>query len=105
MSGDKAEIKVGGSYRTCTVTFYDNQNNIVDHRNGHWDYSIVDETGDRILVDPLSGLISFDEIANNKVKIKFNGGSEYLNQTLVVTYISDDEESIKSSYQLKIVGI
>lgn len=91
----KAQLKIGGSYKKFTVTFYDNEEE-VGFEPGAWSYTIDGEDA--------SSLIS--EIAgesDNQIKVKFIGDESYLDKQLVITYTSDS--GVTSSVTVDIIGL
>lgn len=91
----KASIKVGGSYKKLTVTFYDGDEP-VGFRLGQWAFAIDG-------VDA-SSLIQTDstDIEQNQIKVKFTGSEDYMGKTLKVTYSSTT--GIVSSVDILITG-
>ena len=91
----KAQLKIGGSYKKFTVTFYDNEEE-VGFEAGAWSYTIDGEDA--------SSLIS--EIAgesDNQIKVKFIGDESYLDKQLVITYTSDS--GVTSSVTVDIIAL
>ena len=91
----KAQLKIGGSYKKFTVTFYDNEEE-VGFEPGAWSYTIDGEDA--------SSLIS--EIAgesDNQIKVKFIGDESYLDKQLVITYTSDS--GVTSSVTVDIIAL
>ena len=91
----KASIKVGGSYKKLTVTFYDGDEP-VGFRLGQWAFAIDG-------VDA-SSLIQTDstDIEQNQIKVKFTGSEDYMGKTLTVSYSSTT--GIVSSVDILITG-
>lgn len=93
-SGTKPEIKIGGSFKKFTVTFYDD-GEPTTHIKGDWKFAVDS-------VD-VSNLIKMETISDNQCKIKFIGDYEYIGKVLVVSY--ESVNGIKSSTEMNIVGI
>lgn len=79
----KPQFKIGGSAKTFTVTYFDNENQeITDHTVGSWAF-LIDETS---VPSELLALTFID----NKVKIKFLGDDTYIGKILTITNTSED---------------
>lgn len=87
------QLKVGGSYKKFTLTFYEN-NEEIPLLNGNYYFFINDED-----VSDLITTIN-DE---NVIKIKFLGGDEFIGNVLTIKYITDN--GIKISLDVEIVGL
>lgn len=81
----RSQLKIGGSAKTLTVTFYDENGNAIEYQSGIWSYTI-DE------VD-VSELLTLTPLSDDKVKIKFNGGDEYINKILRASFVSGQIDS------------
>lgn len=91
----KPQIKVAGSYKKLTVTFYKN-NEETNWISGTWSYTI-----DGLDV---SGLItSIDGDDGSQIKIRFDGDDSYIGKTLVVSYTTST--GIVASVNLDIIGL
>lgn len=99
-SGKKAEILIGGSYKKMTVTFYDDAEDVIPHRQGTWNFTI-DDIDAHHLVD-VKTWIDDSTLQENQIKIQFIGNDDYINKALTIGYESID--GIKSSVQLNIIG-
>lgn len=94
-SGIKPSIKVGGNYKTLTVNFYKDDEEVA-FQDGEWYYTINDE--------PVDNLIITDKVDNsNQAKIKFIGNSSYIGKILTVHYRSIN--NVKASFELHIDAI
>lgn len=110
-SGIKPEVKIGGSYKKFTVTF-DEDGKEIPYQGGDWSYGIKD--GDIIkpinladnIISVLTHLDSTD-VNTNQIKVRFDGGDEYLNKVLVITHTVtiDGYSPITSSVLMNIVGL
>lgn len=79
----KPIFKIGGSAKTFTVTFYDDENQeITDYDVGSWSWSIDGVSIPNTLVD-----YSLD---GNKLKLKFLGDDSYIGRILTITNTSGD---------------
>lgn len=94
--GKAQQIKVGGSYKTFRVTFYDGEEE-TDFRPGVWSYFIDGQDASGLVTESTTGL------AENQIKIKFKGGDEYISKNLIVRFTSDD--GIASEVEVNIVGL
>lgn len=86
------QIKVG-SYKTFTLTFYEDDSP-VDHEVGEWSFTI-----DGI---DASDLLTLSYPAPNKVKVKFNGGDEYIGKIL---HVINTSEEIVSAFDVEIIAL
>ena len=89
-------IKVGGSYRTFIVTFYDKNGNEIEFENGTWSFE-VDGASASDLVETAT------TTQTNELKVKFVGGSSYISSVLTVTYTS--ESGITDGLNMNIAGL
>lgn len=94
-SGTKPHLKVNGSYKTITLTYYSTQTDTVDQTPGIWSY-FIDDTDVSDLIKEL------ETDSPNSIKIKFLGDEEYLGRTLVVKNIRDN---ITAELQLFITSL
>jgi hypothetical protein len=78
----KRQVKIGGSTKTLTVKFYDDEKSGIEYQDGEWSFTIDD-------VD-VSDLLTITPVSEGKIKIKFLGGDEYLNKVLTATFTSGD---------------
>lgn len=91
----KNQIKIGGSMKTLTVRFTDGYGDPVEYHSGKWSFTIDGEpTPD--------DLISITDVAENKIKVKFHGGDEYIGKILVATFTSGD---VISSLNIEIIAL
>lgn len=103
--GLKPEVKVGGSYKTFVVRFYDdedNENNI-PASPGHWEFKICELNLDAIDLVEYKDTTPVGENMFKQIQLKFIGGDEWISKNLHVWYISDT--GIKSRINVNIVGI
>ena len=91
----KPLFKIGGSAKTFTVTFYDDENQeIADHDVGSWSWSIDGVSVPNTLVEYV--------LDNNKIKIKFLGDDSYIGKILTITNTSGD---VMSSIDVEITAL
>lgn len=95
-SGNKnPEVKVGGSYKTYTVKFYNDEGE-VDLKYGHWTFEINEKD--------VSELLNYSTPSPDSIKVKLTQGcEEFIGEDLVISYISND--GIKSSVTMNIIGL
>ena len=91
----KNQIRVGGSSKTLTVSFQDNNGDPIEYQQGEWYFSLDDEplSNDLLLVTPIS---------DGKVTIKFLGDDEYIGKILQAKFISGD---VVSSLNIEIIAL
>lgn len=94
-SGTKPEIKINGSYKKLTVTFYKNDEPIM-YQHGDWKFTI-----DNLDV---SNFIKIDSsnLGENQIKIKFCADDTYIGKVLNVTF--ESFTGVKSNVEFNIVG-
>lgn len=90
----KQQLKVGGSAKTLTVVFYDENGEPTDYQSGEWVFAIDDANA--------SDLLTITTVADGKIKVKFNGDDSYINKILKVTFTSGE---ISSSLDLEILPL
>ena len=95
-SGNKnPEVKVGGSYKTYTVKFYNDEGE-VDFKYGHWTFEINNQD--------VSEYLDYNSQSSDTIKIKLKQDCEdFIGEDLVISYISND--GIKSSVAMNIIGL
>lgn len=94
-AGADPYIKVNGSYKKITLTYYNSNEELKDQTPGEWSYWI-DNTD-------ATDLIKVLETDNpNVIKIKFLGDEEYLGKILIV---KNQRDSIIAELQLQIVAL
>lgn len=76
----KPLIKIAGSYKKFTLTFYDGEDEI-DFKDGAYEFTIDGE-------DAISLVSTIVE--DNVLKIKFNGDDTYIGKTLQIRYVTED---------------
>lgn len=94
-AGAEPHIKVNGSYKKITITYYSTQFEDPDQTPGVWSY-FIDDTDVSDLIKEL------ETDSPNSIKIKFLGDEEYLGRTLVVKNIRDN---ITAELQLFITSL
>ena len=91
----KPQFKIGGSAKTFTVTYYNQDNEVVeDYPVGDWTFSV-----DGVPVDEELLTLTPD---GNKVKVKFLGDDSYIGKILTVTNTSGDAVA---SLQIEIIAL
>ena len=91
----KPQFKIGGSAKTFTVTYYNEDNEVVeDYPVGNWTFSV-----DGVPVDEELLTLTLD---GNKVKVKFLGNDSYIGKILTVTNTSGDAIA---SLQIEIIAL
>lgn len=91
----KPQFKIGGSAKTFTVTYYNEDNEVIeDYPVGDWTFSV-----DGVLVD--EELLTLTP-EGNKVKVKFLGDDSYIGKILTVTNTSEDAVV---SLQIEIIAL
>lgn len=92
----KPQIKVGGSYKKLTLTFYKNQD-ILDIKPEHYFFTIDNED--------IGSLVSIIE-EDNTIKVKFNGKDEWLGKVMNITNTTEiDGYKVITSVDVEIVGL
>lgn len=94
-AGAEPHIKVNGSYKAVTVSYYNSNKLLKDQTPGEWSY-YIDETDAGELVKVLS------QTNPNTVKIKFLGDETYLGKVLTV---KNTRGNITAELQLQIVAL
>ena len=94
-AGSEPHIKVNGSYKKITLTYYDVDESDTDQTPGEWLYLM-----DGIDVSDLVKVLETD--SPNSIKIKFLGGEEFLGRVLTIKNIRND---IVAELQLQIVSL
>ena len=94
-SGTKPEIKINGSYKKFTVTFYKDDEPI-ELQHGDWKFTI-----DNLDV---SNLVEIDSsnVKSNQIKVRFHADDTYIGKVLDVAF--ESYMGVKSSVQINIVG-
>ena len=91
----KPQFKIGGSAKTFTVTYYDNENQeITGYDAGSWSWSIDGDLLPNTLVNYA--------IDGNKIKVKFLGDDSYIGKILTITNTSED---VVSSLDVEIIAL
>lgn len=92
----KRQIKIGGSTKTLTVRFTDGYGDPIDYQPGEWSFTFGDDpvADDLLTITPAN--------AENKIKVKFHGGDEYIGKILTATFTSGD---VISSLNLEIIAL
>lgn len=91
----KANIKVGGSYKKFTVTFYDEEKPI-DYKLGQWEFTIDGVDASSLIETDVTG------VEPNQIKVRFSGSEDYMGKILKVLYSSTS--GIVSSVDILISG-
>lgn len=91
----KPQFKIGGSAKTFTVTYYNEDNEVVeDYPVGDWTFFIDGDPVDTELLTLIPD--------GNKVKVKFLGDDSYIGKILTVTNTSKDAVA---SLQIEIIAL
>ena len=90
----KPQLKIGGSAKTLTVTFYNKDGEAIAYQSGIWSYTIDNNDA--------SSLLTITPVEDGKIKVKFSGGDDYINKILTVTFTSID---ISSSINIEILAL
>lgn len=90
----KHQLKIGGSSKTLTVTFYTVDGEVADYQPGEWSYLVDNED--------ITSLLTITPVSDDKIKIIFNGDDNYINKILTVTFTSGD---ISASLDLEILPL
>ena len=92
----KPQFKIGGSAKTFTITFNDEDGNVItDHNPGSWLFKF----GDTLAPDDLFEVVPLDD---GRIKVKFLGDDSYIGKILTVINTSDD---VTSSIQMEIIPL
>lgn len=94
-SGSKPQLKIKGSYKQLTLTYYNSGIELKNQTPGTWSYSIDD-------TDASDMLKVIEGDTPNIIKVKFLGGEEYLGKVLTIT---NTRNGISASQQLEIIAI
>lgn len=94
-AGTEPHIKVNGSYKKLTLTYYNSGEIIDDQTPGDWSYWI-DDTDATELIKVL------ESDNSNIIKIKFLGDEEYLGKVLTIKNVRNN---IVAELQLQIVAL
>lgn len=92
----KSQFKIGGSAKTFTVRYFNEDNVETDYTPGIWSLSINDE----VISNDLVELTELDD--NKKLKVKFLGDDSYIGKILTITNKSDD---VEASIQVEIIAL
>ena len=92
----KPQFKVGGSPKTFTVLYYDNDIVIQDHEVGTWAFYIDEER----VSEELLTVINTDN--PNKIKVQFLGDDTYIGKILTITNTYED---VAASIQVEIIAL
>ena len=96
----KPQFKIGGSAKTFTVTYYNEDNEIIpDHAPGEWTF-VIDGT-------PVDSELLTLTPDGNKLKIKFLGDDSYIGKILTITNTGIDEyfRTVTSEFQVEIIAL
>ena len=97
-SGIKPEIKVGGSYKTFTMNYYDNAGELIKNAKYTWNFELNNSPiSDGELIKILYP-DKTNKLSENQIKIKFIGPEDYLNSILTI-------KNEYTSLNVKIVGM
>lgn len=94
-AGAEPHIKVNGSYKKITLTYYNSNITINDQTPGEWSY-IIDDEDARSLVKVM------ETESPNILKLKFLGDETYIGKVLIV---KNKRDNIVAELRLQIVAI
>ena len=94
-AGAEPHLKVNGSYKKITITYYNSNELLNDQTPGEWSYWI-DDTDASELIKVL------ETDSPNSIKIKFLGDEEYIGKVLT---IKNTRDTVVASLQLQIVAL
>lgn len=98
-SGTKSELKVGGSYKTFTISSFDSvTDELVNSTIDKWKFYIDGESFDENDLLKIIYPSDANKLEKNQIKVKFIGSDDYLGSILTIQ--NDD-----SSLEVKIVGM
>lgn len=98
-SGSKPEMKIGGSYKTFNVTFY-NDTEEIDTQPGIWEFYV----GDTDVKDKLTFAEEYsDTTLPTRFKIDKTHRDDFACTTLTIKYISND--GVVSSTDINLLGL
>ena len=83
-------IKVGGSYKKLTISYYDGETPI-EARNGTWHFSIDGADASSLVVT------KSDATLPHEIKVKFIGESTYIGKELGIRFIPDLGDAVDFS--------
>ncbi len=96
-AGAEPHIKVNGSYKAVTITYYNSNELLNDQTPGEWSYWIDDTDASELVK-----VISQQQLSSNMIKIKFLGDESYLGKVLTV---KNTRGKIVAELQLQIVAL
>ena len=99
-TGAAPQLKVGGSYKKFTVTFYNDEGEI-PYQDGDWKFTIGDQDASDI-VTTLSSEES-DDVLENQIKVKFTGDDSYIGKELRIH--NESETGVKSEIAVSVAGL
>lgn len=109
-SGLKPQVKVGGSYKKFTVTFFNENKEPITFENGTWSFKIKrnPNTPDEVIEDCSEIIKVLDnttstDLEENQIKLRFDGGTEYLGDILIISYTSISD--IYTDVEMEIIGL
>lgn len=94
----KPQFKIGGSPKTFTVAYYDDESQeITDRVVGSWAFFIGDELVPTNLMD-----ISQVDNNPNKIKVKFLGNDSYIGKVITV---KTDSDGVTSQIDVEVIPL
>lgn len=94
-AGSEPHIKVNGSYKKITITYYNSDESAIDQTPGEWSYLMDD-------IDVSDLIKELETDSPNSIKIKFLGGEEFLGKVLTVKNVRNE---IVAELRLQIVSL
>lgn len=86
----KAEIKVGGSFKTFNLNFSDGV-----ELSGVWKFEVNGED--------ISHLVTIKTVDSTQIKVRFDGDEDYMGKTMIVSYVT--ETGTTTSEEIYIGGL
>lgn len=99
-TGTKSELKIGGSYKKFTVSFFNNsQDNPIGYISGSWSFTI-DNQDASALVSTLDQTTS-TELSVNQIKVKFLKNDLYIGKIMTIKFTTTTGVSSSVDIELK----
>lgn len=95
-AGTSPEVKIGGSYKKFTVTFFEDDKE-VPYKSGTWSYFVDGVDVSSLITE------STNALNPNQIKIKFADDNDYIGKVLTIKYRSYDGD--ESSLKVELVSL